>query len=213
MVNKQNVKMMTVAAIIGVSAIGATTAFAAGSSSTQPRYTLQETPSYPSGSCAFTDRECAAADGKNSPVSRGDNVCRSYATARNNTEEPQPQGSTPELATSASTIKYKVRYRGTQDAAAGHLAYYQYGTDLMRESGSGWIKHGGCYPAVHGDGTNQGTATKTCSGINSGTNTCRMRAQRRTAAAAYLFGNDGVPDHHSDSSHATTPKLGMCANR
>lgn len=34
MVNKQNVKMMTVAAIIGVSAIGATAAFAAGSSST-----------------------------------------------------------------------------------------------------------------------------------------------------------------------------------
>ena len=152
MVNKQNVKMMTVAAIIGVSAIGATTAFAAGSSSTQPRYTLREIPSYPSGSCAFTDRKCAdaAADGKNSPVSRGDNVYWSYATARNNTEEPQPQGSTPELATSASTIKYKVRYRGTQDAAAGHLAYYQYGADLMRESGSGWIKHGGCYPAVHG---------------------------------------------------------------
>ena len=140
MVNKQNVKMMTVAAIIGVSAIGATTAFAAGSSSTQPRYTLRETPSYPSGSCAFTDRECAdaAADGKNSrchAATTSTGVTQPPGTTR---KSPNPKVQPRNSPHPQVPSKYKVRHPGTQDAAAGHLAYYQYGADLMRESGSGW---------------------------------------------------------------------------
>ena len=103
-------------------------------------------------------------------------------------------------------------YGPRRDITAGHLVYYQYGEDPMRESGNNWIKHGGYYSAVYSDGTKQGTTTKTCSRINSSTNTYQMGAQHQTVTAAYLFGNGDVLDYYPGSNHASTKKLEMCTN-
>ena len=215
--SKNDIKLVDITAIIGTIAIGMTTAFAVSSSSTGPWYTLQEIPSRSSGACSFVDYKCADAtsSGENSLVSRGDNFAWNVATARNNMQkDPHDQGSNPELTTSASTIKYKIKvqYKGTHDIAIGHIGWYQYGGDLMKQSGSNWAKYGGCYSAVYGDGTKQGTTTKTCSRPNSGTNTFQIGAQHQTTAPAYILGSDDVLNYYSGSNHASTERLELCTN-
>ena len=199
----------------GLEFIGLVPAFADSSVSTGPWSILQEIPSYTDSDCNFSDDKCADAttSGENSLVSRGDNFVWNVAISRNNIQKsPNDQGSTPELTTSTSTVKYKytVSYRGTHDIAAGHTGWYSYGTDLMKKSGNIWVKQGGCYFDEFGDGDKSGSPSHTCSLRNFGSNTYQMGIQHSTTAPAYLFGSDDVLDYYSGSNHASTERLEIC---
>lgn len=197
--------------------IGITSVFAASSVSTGPWSTLQEIPSFTSSACNFSDDACADAttSGENSLVSRGDNFVWNIATARNNmVKNPNSQGSPPELTTSATPVKYKfdVDYDGDHTVAAGHLGWYEYGADIMRQSGNDWVKVTGCYFTEDGDGAKSGTPSKTCNITNSGTNTYQMGVEHETVAPAYLFGSSDVIDYYSGNHHANTDRLEICTS-
>ncbi|WP_179365159.1 hypothetical protein [Nitrosarchaeum sp. AC2] len=214
---RKNAKLLSMLTMLGVMSIGITPAFAASSVSTGPWSTLQEIPSYTSSACTFSDDACADATttGDNSLVSRGDNFVWNVSTARNNmSKSPNTQGSLPELTTSATPVKYKfdIDYDGDHTVAAGHLGWYEYGADIMKKSGSDWVKVTGCYFTVSGDGAKSGTPSKTCQITNSGTNTYQMGTDHETVAPAYLFGSTDVIDYYSGSYHANTDRLEICTS-
>lgn len=200
--------------VVVVAGLSFAPAFAASSVSTGPWNIQQEIPSYDAAACTGSSKACANArsTGVNSLISRGDNFAYENAIARNNMQKsPNLQGSLPQLTTT-SPIKYKANfvYSGSHTIATGHLGYYQYGADLMEQSGSNWVKSAGCYQQVTGNGLKSGSPQNVCSFSFTGTKTFQIGTQHDTLAYPYLFGSTDVIDYWTGSYHADTTRLELC---
>lgn len=205
---------------LAVALLGLTVApvFATSAVSFPPWNTMKEQPSFDSGACTFSSQSCANArsSGVNSLIARSSTFVSGDALATNNEDKTIPSlGSTPQLTTSASTVKGKatISANGFITVAFLQQATYTFGGDLWKKSGSSWTYASGCYRTIGGNGAiTVSSEVRICTYTNSGTNTFALGAGHEAQAPAYLIGPTNVVDLWSGSYYASTTKLEVCDN-
>lgn len=198
---------------LAIMGIVVTPAFAAVSF--PPWSTMQEIPSYDAAQCTSSSKKCANAQSsaQNDLIAKSEQFVWNYAYARNNFQKsPNVLGSTPELTTSASSVKYKgdFSWNGYHTAASPQYVMLEFGVDIYKKNGANWDRVTGCYDYRSSSGAQSSSQQNVCTITNSGSNTYRVGGELRAVAPAYLIGPENVADYWTGSYHADTTRLEVC---
>jgi hypothetical protein len=213
--NKNNFTK-TIFAIIGLTIMSSITmpAFATLSTSSPPWNTVEESPSYSSGSCTGSSHACAYAptSAADKIISQDTNLDFGYtATARNNQNfGSNSVGISPSVTTSASSIEGSVYVNANAvftKPAGGYTAYYQYGGDLWKLSGGTWQNTNGF--AYQFTSSFSGNAVVHQTYSNSGSNSYRLGAEQVTYISNCCAQTVKV-DAWNNSPYATVTQLKLC---